>query len=133
VLPPDAPAEEQYRHAFSLLRKGDFPAAEQALAAFLRQHPDHDLAGNAQYWLGESFYVRGDLQKAAVAFLDGYRTYPKSGKGPDNLLKLGMTVGQLGQKEQACAALEKLGLEYPQASDAIKRRAVAERQKLGCP
>lgn len=132
-LPADASPEEQYRHAFDLLRKGDFAAAEQSLKAFLEAHPDHNLAGNAQYWLGESYYVRGDMQAAAVAFLDGYRTYPKSGKGPDNLLKLGMTMGQLGQTKEACAALEKLGLEYPQAPDAIKRRAVAERQKMGCP
>lgn len=132
-LPAGATAEEQYRHAFNLLRKGDFAAAEQALRAFLEAHPEHELAGNAQYWLGESYYVRGDMQNAAVAFLDGYQTYPKSGKGPDNLLKLGMAMGQLGQTQQACAALQKLGLEYPQASDAIKRRSVAERQKLGCP
>lgn len=129
---PEGTAEEQYRAAFSLLRKGDFGAAEQALGAFLERHPDHELAGNAQYWLGESHYVRGDMQQAAVAFLDGYRTYPESGKGPDNLLKLGMTMGQLGQTDQACAALEKLGQDYPQAADAIKRRAVAERQKIGC-
>jgi tol-pal system protein YbgF len=129
---PEGTPEDQYRYAFSKLRTRDFVAAEQLLTAFLKAHPDHDLAGNAQYWLGETYYARGDMEKAAVAFLDGYKTYPKSSKGPDNLLKLGMTVGQLGQKEQACAALSKLAVEYPQAPDSIKRYAVAERQKLGC-
>lgn len=123
---------DQYDHAFGLLRKGDYPAAEQALAAFLRDNPEHDLAGNAQYWLGETHYVRGDMQKAAVAFLDGYRTYPKNAKAPDNLLKLGITMGRLDQKAEACAALQRLIAEYPQAPDPIKRRASAEREQLSC-
>ncbi len=123
---------EQYDAAFSMLRRGDYAAAEVALAAFLKANPNDDLAGNAQYWLGETHYVRGDFQKAAVAFLDGYRTYPKNSKAPDNLLKLGIAMGRLGQKTEACAALQRLISEYPQAPDVIKRRAVSEREQFAC-
>lgn len=129
---PDAPPREQYAYAFGLLRKGDFAKAETALQAFIDQHPEHELAGNAQYWLGETYYVRGDYKRAAVAFLDGYKTYPDSPKGPDNLLKLGMTMGALGQKDNACAALGRLTQEYPGASDVVTRRAASERASLGC-
>lgn len=123
---------DQYDAAFAMLRRGDYAAAEGALAAFLKSNPNDDLAGNAQYWLGETYYVRGDFQKAAVAFLDGYRTYPKNSKAPDNLLKLGIAMGRLGQKTEACAALQRLITEYPQAPDVIKRRAVSEREQFAC-
>jgi tol-pal system protein YbgF len=129
---PAGTPEDQYNQAFALLRAGDYASAEQALKGFLAAHPQHELAGNAQYWLGETYYVRGDYKQAAVAFLDGYRAYPKSAKGPDNLLKLGITMGQIGQSKEACAAFQKLSADYPQASDVIKRRAASERDKLGC-
>ncbi|MFA7430939.1 MAG: tol-pal system protein YbgF [Rhodospirillaceae bacterium] len=132
ALPSGGSAKDQYDHAFGLLRKGDYANAEVALSAFLKANPKHELAGNAQYWLGETHYVRGDLQKAAVAFLDGYRTYPKNSKAPDNLLKLGIAMGRLNQKAEACAALGRLISEYPQAPDVIKRRATAEREQLVC-
>jgi tol-pal system protein YbgF len=132
ALPAGGTPKEQYDQAFGLLRKGDYANAEVALSAFLKANPGNELAGNAQYWLGETYYVRGDLQKAAVAFLDGYRTYPKNSKAPDNLLKLGIAMGRLNQKTEACAALGRLISEYPQAPDVIKRRASAEREQLAC-
>lgn len=131
VLPPGTP-EEQYNYSFGLLRKNDYGAAEAAFKAFLEQHKDHALAGNAQYWLGETYYARGDFKQAMVAFYDGYKSYPKSSKAPDNLLKLGMTAAQIGQPKQACAAFAKLAVEYPTASDMLKRRAETERQRQGC-
>lgn len=129
---PAGSVTDQYNYAFSLLRKNDYPGAETALKAFISQHPDHELAGNAQYWLGETFYVRKDYKQAAVAFLDGYKKYPSSAKAADNLLKLGMTAGELGQTKQACAAFSKLASEYPQASDVLKRRAQSEKERLRC-
>lgn len=124
--------KDAYNHAFGLLRQSQFPEAEAAFNAFLKAHPDDELAGNAQYWLGETFYARGNYQQAAVAFLDGYRTYPKSAKAPDNLLKLGLAMGNLGKTAEACAALQRMSTEYPQAADFLKRRASAERDRLAC-
>lgn len=129
---PNGTPEQKYNYAFDLLRKNNYAAAEGALKAFVQQNPTHELAGNAQYWLGETYYVRGDFKQAAVAFLDGYRNYPKSAKGADNLLKLGLTMGSLNQNKEACAAFGKLSSDYPQAPDTIKRKAQQERERLNC-
>ncbi|WP_413206075.1 tol-pal system protein YbgF [Rhodospirillum sp. A1_3_36] len=129
---PDAPEPEQYNYAFSMLHKADYAGAEQAFKAFLAQHPNGKLSGNAQYWLGETYYVRGDYEQAAVAFMTGYKTYPQSTKGPDNLLKLGMAMANLGKAKEACAAFGRLDSQYPRAAEAIKRRASAEMSRLGC-
>ncbi len=125
-------AQEQYDHAFALLRQGDYDGAEKAFAAFISQNPNDNLTGNGQYWLGETFYVRGDHQKAAAVFAEGYQKYPKSQKAPDNLLKLGLSLAALGQKKEACITFSRLAKDFPQSADALKRRAVAERQRLGC-
>lgn len=132
ALPAGSP-EQQYNYASTLLRNGDYAGAQTALEAFVKQNPKHDLAGNAQYWLGETFYVRQDFKNAAVAFLDGYRNYPKNNKAPDNLLKLGLSMGALNQSKEACAALTRIPKEYPTASDVTKRRAESERDRLKCP
>jgi tol-pal system protein YbgF len=125
--------EEQYREAFGLLRKQDFPAAEQALSNFVATHPNDPLAGNAQYWLGETFYVRGQFENAAIAFTEGFQTYPDSNKAPDNLLKLGMSLANLGKNEDACTAFGHLIDNFPNASNVVLDRAMQERKNRGCP
>lgn len=124
-------SKEQYDHAFKLLRS-DYAGAERAFRAFLDTWPDDPLAGNAQYWLGESHYVRNEFDKAAVVFLKGYQKYAKSPKAPDSLLKLGLSLAALGQQKEACAAFGRLTGEYPDAADQVKRKVDAERQKLNC-
>ena len=71
------------------LQDGDNAGAERSFKAYLQANPKGALAGNAQYWLGESYYARRDYQNAMTAFAEGYKTYKTSPKGPDNLLKLG--------------------------------------------
>lgn len=131
ALPPGTP-KEQYDYAFGILRQADYTRAEKALRLFLEANAENDLAGNAQYWLGETYYVRGDFEQAAVEFLSGYQTYPASSKGPDNLLKLGLSMARLGQTDGACTALVRLATEYPSANDTIRRRAQTERARLQC-
>ncbi|HBF99686.1 MAG TPA: tol-pal system protein YbgF [Alphaproteobacteria bacterium] len=128
----DQSPEAQYAAAFNLLRGGDYPAAASALKAFLAAHPDHKLAGNAIYWLGETFYVRNQYQEAASYFLEGFQKYPDSPKGADNMLKLGMTLAALGHQMEACQTLTEIGKTYPQASDKIKNRATSEAKKANC-
>ena len=132
ALPGDTP-NEQYDYATGLLQRGAYAEAEVALKAFVAQHPKDPLAGNAQYWLGETYYVRSDFKNAAVAFAEGYQKYPNSSKAPDNLLKLGMSLGQTGQKDNACTAFRQLGKQFPAASGAIKDRAARAKQRYGCP
>lgn len=129
--PPKSP-EDAYEAAYNLLRRGQVSEAEQAFQAFLATHKSHSLAGNAQYWLGESYYVRQDYPRAAQAFLTGYQDYGDSGKAPDSLLKLGITLAALGQKEDACAAFDELDMRYPDAETRIKQRLSSERNRLGC-
>ncbi|GER02015.1 hypothetical protein JCM17845_26380 [Iodidimonas gelatinilytica] len=128
ILSPD----EQYQRAYDLLRRGQFPQAETAFRKFLADHRDHPLAGNAQYWLGESYYVRQDYPRAAQAFLTGYQDYGDGAKAADSLLKLGMTLAALGQPSDACAAFDELDQKYPEAESRIKQRMAAERARLSC-
>ena len=131
--PSNASPQEQYNYAFGLLRRADYPAAEQALKSFVQRNPGDALAGNAQYWLGETFYVRKDYENAATAFALGYQKYPKSAKATDNLLKLGMSLGSLGKKQEACSAFARLDRDFPSAPANVKERETSERQQAGCP
>lgn len=129
---PAGTSQVQYDFAIDLLKRGQFPQARDALKQFLQQHPKDALAGNAQYWLGETYYVQGQYKDAADSFLKGYTTYSKSSKAPDSLLKLGMTLSALGQKDAACATFGQLKEQFPQASPAVVARNKQERQKAGC-
>lgn len=126
---PPSTATEEYEKARSLLEQGDYGAAEHAFSAFLAAHPTDDLAGAAQYWLGVTFFVRGDHEKAASAFAKGYKTYPKSSKAPDNLLKLAKSLAALDRKADACTALEQLASEHPKFHVG---EISSERNKLQC-
>ncbi len=129
---PEGTPKQQYDHAFSLLVQQDFAAAERALRAFVEAHPDHPLASNAQYWLGETFYVRGDNAQAAVTFAEGYQKYKNGSKAPDNLLKLGMSLASLGETDKACTTLGELRRRFPDGPQAILDRAAREQQRIGC-
>ena len=134
---PAGPPQEQYDFAYGLLLKAqrdqvEMVKAEQALAAFVSTHADHKLAGNAQYWLGETFYVRNDYVRAATVFGEGYKKYPKGDKAPDLLLKFGMSLAALGQKQPACAAYAQIDREIPTAPPPIKQQVLAQKQRTGC-
>ena len=132
ALPAGTP-QDQYDFAFGLLRQANYPGAEQAFAAFLAQNPEHSLAGNAKYWLGETYYVRGNYQQAAVTFAEGFEAYPNNSKAPDNLLKLGMSLASLGSTQDACGTFDVLLDRYADAPATILSRAQRESQRLGCP
>jgi len=129
---PDAPPQAQYEHAFKLLRERDYAKAEKAMKAFVDAHPKHKLAGNAKYWLGETYYVRGEYNQAAVVFAEGFRSYPDSRKAPDNLLKLGITLAKIDKVDKACRLFSELQKRFPDAAQNIRHRAERERERLGC-
>jgi len=136
AAPPAAGAagggDQLYHDAFKKLQDGDYAGAEKGFRAFVQRHPQHALAGNAQYWLGETYYARRDYQNAMTAFAEGYKAYKTSPKGPDNLLKLGITLATLGRKADSCAIFARFAQDYPRATDLQKRRIDQERQKNGC-
>jgi tol-pal system protein YbgF len=127
-----ASASAQYNSAFGLLRRADYPAAEDAFRSFVEQHPDSGLAGSAQYWLGESYYARSRYSDAAVAFAEGYKRYPKGLKASETLLRLGMALSRAHQRQNACIALVQLDHDFPHAASAVKERAATEKKRLGC-
>ena len=131
-LLPDKPIDEQYEFAVSFMKIGDYETAEFALKEFIDKNKDHDLAGSAQYWYGETFRIRQLYSDAATAYLDGYQNYPKSRKAPDNLLKLGITMVQLGEKDQGCKMISGIKKEYPKANKSVLQKAQYEQKKFKC-
>lgn len=129
-LAPESPEALYERSNESLLRR-QFGDAEAGFRTFIEKYPEHSLAGSAQYWLGETFYAQNDYRQAAQAFLRGYQQYPGSRRAADSLLKLGISLGKLGQKQQACAAFDSVSSEYPKSVEA-RKRAQAEANRAGC-
>lgn len=125
-------AADLYENAFSLLKNNNYDQAQVEFSQFLEQYPDHTLAGNAKYWLGETYYVRGKYDDAARVFAEGYQKYPKSPKAADNLLKLGLSLDALGKKQDACIALKQLQKENLTGAAPVMRRAEQEMTRLQC-
>jgi len=129
---PDSTPEEQYKFAVSFIKVGDYETAEFALREFVDSNPQHELAGSAQYWYGETFRVRQLYQDAATAYLNGYQKYPKSNKAPVNLLKLGVMLVQIGEKEQGCSMILGVKTQYPEANQSVMQKAEYEKKKFNC-
>ncbi|MDE0717014.1 MAG: tol-pal system protein YbgF [Rhodospirillaceae bacterium] len=131
ILPPGKEIE-QYRFAIGELRQARYDRAAEAFQEFLRRHPKGRFAGNAYYWLGETYYAQQNYRLAAIRFADGFKKFPKHPKAPDNLLKLGMSMAHLKKTKEACASWAELKRRYPSAPGYVKRKAAQERKKLGC-
>ena len=131
ILPNETP-ENQYKFATSFLKVGDYSTAERAFREFVNTHPEHDLAGNAQYWYAETFRIRQLYTDAASAYLEGYQKYPKGEKAPINLLKLGVSMVQIGEKDQGCKMINGVEKQYPKANQSVIQKAKYESQKFEC-
>ena len=129
---PKGTANEQYEFATSFLKVGDYNMAERAFREFVERNPEHNLAGNAQYWYAETFRIRQLFTDAASAYLEGYQKYPKSQKAPINLLKLGVSLVQIGEKDQGCKMINGVELQYPNANQSVIQKAKYESQKFEC-
>lgn len=121
-----------YEAAFAALKQGDYASSEQQFKAFVEQYPQDALAGNAKYWLGETYYARGDYEQAARTFAEAYQQYPKTTKAPDNLLKLGLALAAMNKKSDACVALGQIERQYAAAAGPVLRRSKQEMDRLGC-
>tara|TARA_B100000700_G_scaffold93679_1_gene105709 strand:+ start:7010 stop:7993 length:984 start_codon:yes stop_codon:yes gene_type:complete len=131
ILPDEAP-NKQYEFATSFLKVGDYPTAERAFREFVLLNSDHELAGNAQYWYAETFRIRQLYTDAASAYLEGYQKYPKGEKAPINLLKLGVSMVQIGEKDQGCKMINGVEKQYPKANQSVIQKAKYESQKFEC-
>lgn len=124
--------QEQYDHAFGLLRQANYEDAEKAFADFIDDNPKDKLLDNAKYWHAETLYVRGRFAEASSGFADAYQQNPQGTKAPDSLLKLSMSLSALNKTSEACTALAQLKIKYPNASATVKTRAAEQRTKLKC-
>ena len=131
-LLPNKNPKEQYDFALSFMKVGDYETAELALREFIDKNKTDKLAGSAQYWYGETFRIRQLYSDAATAYLDGYQNYPKSKKAPENLLKLGTTMVQLGEKDQGCKMITGVKKQYPKASQSVLQKAQYEQKRFKC-
>jgi tol-pal system protein YbgF len=131
ILPNETPIK-QYEFATSFLKVGDYNMAERAFREFVKTNSDHELAGNAQYWYAETFRIRQLYTDAASAYLEGYQKYPKGEKAPINLLKLGVSMVQIGEKEQGCKMIEGVKKEYPKANQSVLQKSKYESKKFEC-
>jgi tol-pal system protein YbgF len=129
---PKASVTERYKFAMDIMKSGDFEKAEIAFKEFVDAHAKHELAGSAQFWYGETFYIRQLYEDAAVAFLDGYQKYPNSPKAPENLLKLGVTLAELGETEQGCKMITNLKKAYPKTDASILQKSSYEKKRFNC-
>ena len=131
ILPETNP-EKQYEFATSFLKVGDYNTAERAFREFIDTNPNHELSGNAQYWYAETYRIRQLYTDAASAYLEGYQKYPKSKKAPINLLKLGVSLVQIGEKDQGCLMITGVKKQYPQANQSVLQKAKYEEKKFEC-
>ena len=131
ILPNDKP-DKQYEFATSFLKQGDYTTAERALREFVMTNPEHKMAGSAQYWYAETFRIRQLYTDAASAYLEGYQKYPKSEKAAINLLKLGVSLVQIGEKDQGCLMITGVKKEYPDAKQSVLQKAKYEEKKFEC-
>ena len=122
-LLPAASPKEQYQFARNFLKVGDYVSAEKALREFVLTNPDNELSGNAQYWYAETYRIRQMYTDAATAYLEGYQKYPKSKIAPENLLKLGVSLVQMGEKDQGCLMIAGVKKQYPDATQSVLQKA----------
>ena len=132
LLPTDLSPKEQYEFATSFLKVGDYGTAERAFREFVLSNSEHELAGSAQYWYAETFRIRQLYTDAASAYLEGYQKYPKGKKAPINLLKLGVSMVQIGEKDQGCKMINGVELQYPNANQSVIQKAKYESKKFEC-
>ncbi|MDK9695700.1 MAG: tol-pal system protein YbgF [Siculibacillus sp.] len=129
---PPANARDEYDAAYGYVLNGEYELAEVSFKTFISNHPTDKRIGSAQFWLGESYYVRSKNKEAADAFLKSYTQFPDGPKAPDSLLKLGLSLAALGEKKAACTTYDELIVKYPKASKALRDRALAEKTRAKC-
>jgi len=129
---PEGTARQQYKYAFGKLKTRNYDEAENVLRIFVDRHPDDPLAGNAMYWMGETYYVRKQYSEAARIFLDAYQRFPNGNKAPDNLFKLAKSLSQIGEDKHACTTYVELVKTFPSANQRILSGARSDMMRLGC-
>lgn len=122
-----------YENAMTMLKHKDYTGAEKAFSDFLTAFKDHQLAPNARYWLGETYFAQQKYDQSARVFAEGYQQAPKGPKAADNLLKLGLSLAATGNTTDACIALGQISKDFASGASAVRSRAVSEMKRMKCP
>jgi tol-pal system protein YbgF len=128
-----ATPREQYNRAFSYLQQRNYPEAEKTFKSFVTANPNDNLTGNALFWLGETYSAQKNYPDAAGQYLESYRKFPKGSKAVESLLKLGVSLESMGEKQQACQTFARVLKDHPDAPSSLKQRAESEKKQAGCP
>ena len=126
-------AEELYKAAYGHVLTGDYAVAETEFQTYVDTYPKGGKIADATFWMGEAQYSQGKYSDAARTFLNGHQTYGKSQRAPEMLLKLGMSLAALENKDVACKTLREVGVRYPAAAKAVLTKATSEQKRLACP
>ena len=132
TLPPSQTPRDEFDLAYGYVLRKEYPLAEQAFQDYLRRYPNDRMAGEAQFWLGESMFQRQSYQSAAEAFVTLTKNYGSSPKLPDALLRLGQSLAALQQKDLACSTFAEVGRKAPNAPPNVKAAVERERKRVHC-
>lgn len=124
--------DDLYQAGYNHMLAGDYALAEQVFQDYVANNPEDPRASDAMFWLGEAQYSQGRYQESAKTFLDAHKQYPQADKGADTLLKLGMSLAKLDNRETACATLREVLIRYPGASAAVRAKVSEEQQRASC-
>lgn len=132
ALPTSGDPNELYSNAYEFILSGDYATAEAGFRRHVEDFPGDERSADAHYWLGEAILAQQRPAEAAEVFLAASRNYPDARKAPDMLLKLGMSLAALGQRDIACATFKEVGTRYPDASGILMGRVKQEQAIAGC-
>lgn len=123
--------KSRYENSIKLLWSNSYDEALSELIE-LREIEPPDLMPNIQYWIGEVYYAKKEFNQAVIEFGEGLKKFPDSIKGPDNMLKLGLSFSNMKKSFEACNVLIELEIKYPDASKNVLQRTEKEKKKLNC-
>jgi tol-pal system protein YbgF len=118
-----------YMKGLDTFKAGDMPTARGIFTKFLEQYPQHDLAANANYWIGETHYSEKSYEPAILAFQEVIKNFPTKDKVPAAMLKQAMAFNAINDTKSAKYVLKKLGEAFPKSDEAIKAKELLKEIK----
>jgi len=118
-----------YMKGLDAFKAGDMPAAREVFTRFLEQYPQHDLAANAHYWIGETHYSEKSYEPAILAFQEVIKNFPTKDKVPAAMLKQAMAFNAINDTKSARYVLKKLGETFPKSDEATKAKELLKEIK----
>lgn len=129
----NADADAQFRAGYEALLQGDYDFAEQQFGQFIELYPSHPQVPDATNWLGEALIARSAYAEAADVLVEAYQKNAQHPRAPDLLMKLGISLAGVGERETACRTFTEVSTRYPDTIPAFKQRLSEERVKAECP